>query len=115
MVAADNFQYAQSNDRHLLQSTMTADDACALFEQGYGATFWDAAKAQPREFPDGECGPQGLGMLYGQEGGVSSDVVKKACSFTGPPTNISCGESGYLGYLNKFAAPLMGLITDKCR
>jgi hypothetical protein len=114
-VTTDKYQYAQSNDRHLLQSTMTPDDACALFGQGYADTYWDATNSKPRVFPDGECGPQGMGMLYGQGGATAKELLKKVCSLTGPTTNISCGENGYFGYLNKFATPLMGLISDKCR
>jgi hypothetical protein len=103
-----------SKARHLLQSTTSPEDACALFGQGYGSLYWDSEKSRPREFPDGECGQEGMGILYGQ-GLVSQDMLKKVCSLTGPATNTSCGENGYLGYLNKFASPLMGLITDQCR
>ena len=84
-----------------------------MFGKGYGSLYWDSEKAQQREFPDGECGLEGMGMLFGQA--VSQDKLKKVCSLTGPATNTSCGETGYLGYLNKFASPLMDLITDECR
>ncbi len=51
------------HNRHLLQSTMSPADACALFGQGYYNLFWDAEKSKARVFPDGECGPEGMGML----------------------------------------------------
>jgi hypothetical protein len=102
------------NSRHLLQSAVTPDDACSLFGQGYESLFWDTENSQPRQFPDGDCGQQGLGLLYGQ-GPASQDMLKKLCSLSGPATDSSCGESGFLGYLNKFASPLMGLVTDECR
>jgi hypothetical protein len=117
VMTADDSQHAavmQSSDpnaRHLLQSTMSPEDACALFGHGFVGTYWDAEKSQPREYPEG-CGLDGVGTLS-QAG--SKDAFKKVCSFTGPATSTSCGENGYFGYLNKFASPLMGLITDKCR
>jgi hypothetical protein len=92
---------------------MSPEDACALFGQGYAGLYWDAEKSQPREFPDGVCGQQGMEILFGQA--ASQDTFKKVCSLTGPATSSSCGETGYLGYVNKFASSLMGLITDKCR
>jgi hypothetical protein len=109
----NNFHKALTTDRHLLQSAVTPDDACALFGQGYGATYWDDAKSKPREFPDG-CGMQDVGILF-EQGRATQDLLKKACSLTGPTSSISCGENGFLAYLDKFATPLMGLITDKCR
>jgi hypothetical protein len=94
---------------------MSPDEACALFGKGYGGIYWDADKSQIREFPDEECGPQGLAMLYDAETAPSHGLLKKVCSLTGPTNRTSCGERGYFGYLDNFASPLMGLITDKCR
>jgi hypothetical protein len=93
---------------------MSPDEACALFGKGIGDIYWDADKSKEREFPDEECGPQGLGMLF-EATAPSYSLLKKVCSLTGPTNSTSCGEKGYFGYLNKFASPLMGLITEKCR
>ena len=107
-------KYSDSHTRHILESALTPADACALFGQGYHGVYWDADKSKPREFPDGECGPQAMGMLYGQPA-ASQNLFKKVCSLTGPATSTSCGETGYIGYMNKFASPLTGLVTEKCR
>jgi hypothetical protein len=120
VVTADESEQApvaRSSDphtRHLLQSILSPAEACTLFGQEYYNIYWDAEKSKPREFPDGECGLEGLGMLYGQSA-ASQNMFKKICSLTGPATSTSCGENGYFGYLNKFASPLMGLISEKCR
>jgi hypothetical protein len=60
-----------------------------------------------------ESAARGKGIMYTQA--TSRDMYKKVCNLTGPATSTRCGKIGYFGHLNKFASPLMGLITDKCR
>jgi hypothetical protein len=108
--AAASQQAASSKAQHRVLAATPAN-LCGVFAQGFVYTFWDAEKSQNRDWT-GDCGTDGLDSLFA---GASQDKFKKVCSLTGPATSTSCGEKGFLGYLKKFAEPLMGMGTEQCR
>ncbi len=104
----------EANARLLRQSSLSPQDACTVFGQGIMNVIWDDEKSQVREFPDGDCGLESTLVFFNQSV-ASQSLLKKVCSFTGTSTNSTCGENSFLGYLNKFVSPIMGLVTDQCR
>jgi hypothetical protein len=97
----------------LLEVVVSEDESCALFGQGYANLFWDSETKSQRFFSDDQCGLEGFSSQFRPT--ADQTAFKKVCATTGPATADSCGENSYLGLLHKFASPLMGLISEKCR
>jgi hypothetical protein len=111
---ADHKTFHSVNLRKSLEVAVSEDQACTLFGQGYANLLWDSEKKTMRSFPDnGKCGLNGLNNLLSPT--ADQATFKKVCATTGPTTTDSCGENSYLGLMHKFASPLMGLISEKCR